>query len=697
MVLTTVSKSIGTILPDGSIIKVFSESGGSWSDGEHRIGEKKQIQLEYSSDVDLTGFNIYVNPALFIEEGFINTIVDKGTYYYAATYNSTTGIDYNMSLQTTAGTINIAPMKNYKVTLVPDGGFVFNLIIEFIMTADEGEYLKPSSNHSKLLQDSTNVIFKLASDNSNISNFAYPNDVYSQVGYSPRIYLFAQNPSNTAIKTSVEEKFTGFGAGFYNRNKYNTAAWFTNTFFKIKRDGVEVSNLADYRNSQIEVYANTENALNPVTHFSVTLIRVDKFDDTVDFWQNYEADSQWIKLANTSTSDISAPMTDPVEVTPGSNQFKATFELKPLVSNAKYRLIGIAYSSVVGQPYKVNSFISTEIIVNAVPEYTGNGMNIRASLDDYNKQYDGHNLECCIEERMRTKLKLDFAFNKWKNDLFDRFGLVSSNDIRVFLRTVKIEIFEEYFDTTYGLGTIRNVFDTKTITNAGLSGFTTEENMTSVFGTTWAEFTYSWRNRFESNVPNVQTLINGAPYLPVMSNQYWGGKTLKVRWTLTFFYRSYSNPFTEEFVIDQQIRVKDYGKMTVSAVNESAFIEQSSICSNSETCFAGILDDNSLTDRKLITNIYPLNGGITSINEAEVWDGAELEKLNTNKIVNQEENYATLFSEKASKFCVDGTKLVVNSQYNISAIAKKFVETGFRITEDSKQRITEPSNKRIIE
>lgn len=699
MTLTQLSKAIQTILPDGTPLKTFIEMGGTWSDGEHRMGEKKRITLEYTTSTSMSGCNVYVNPALFMNEGAINTITGKGSYFYGCALPAVLvdGVEYNFSPQTINNPADTPATQNYTVKLVVDGYYDFTLIIDFFMIEDVAGYMYPKTNNPKLLKYAASDPYPLAPDNSNIASMPSANNVYSTAGYSPRVYIYIENPSVPfpGDNATVEEKFIGFGAGWYRKNKYNAVPWFTNTYFDVKRDGVSVTNLADYRDSDVEIYANTDSSLNPVTHFMVLVIRTDKIVDSVDFYTNYEADFQLIVPANLASGKIAAPMTGPTDM--GSNQWKGTFVLKGLTYGAKYRLIGIAYSSLFGQPYRVNSFISGEYTVDAVPQYIGNGMVVRASLDDYNKQYEGHNLQCCIEERMRSKVKLDFPFNKWKNDIYTRFGLTSSNDIREFLTAVKVEIFEEYFDTKYGLGTIRNIYDTKTSNNGGVSGFSPQTNMTLSFANTWAEFTYQWRNRFEVGVPAMQTLVNGVNYTPIIGNQYWGGKTLTVRWTFSFYYKGYSRAFYEDIVVDQFIRVKDYGEMSVKTIQGEDYTTQEVFCNDQEMCFAGILQNPSLPDRKLIVNIMPVNGTVLNIEEAEEWKGIELPQLQSDKIINEEEDYDLLYSETAAKFCLDGTKLVVNSQYQISALAKKYKDTGFRITELLDQRITENINPRTTD
>lgn len=711
MNLTLVSKQIATLAPDDTGVKLFTEVAGSWADGEHRIGEKKRIYLEYTSDQDLTNFNFFIDLFAHPFEGTpVNTA--KPYYYFGCQYLPTSGVEYNCTLQSQGGdpTGTLIVLKNWKVLLIPDGAFSFQIIIDFFMQADElGNLNINIPNHLKFLTSwYWNPPREIAPDNSNLTNDIYTgvcpdnsNIVYTNDQHSPRVYFYCESTDLPfpGVQHYRTEKFIDFGAGFYFKNKYNADPWFTNTHFRVLRNGIEYPNLASYMDQDVQIRANTDSALNPVSHFFVWLIRTDTNDNSVDMIQNYEADFQWIKASNLSTGDISAPMTDPDEITP--QQWEGTFKLKALTYGAKYRLIGIAYSNVIGQPYRVNSFISGEFTCDALPQYEGNGFNVKTRLDDYNLEFRGNDLQCVVEERMRSRLKLYFPFNKWKNDIFSRLGLVVGNDIRRYLTTIRCEIFEEYFDTVYGLGVIKNVFYDKVINRVGPSSYTSVEGMTADFSNTWAEFAFVWRNRFEDNIPCLATYVNGNLTLPQMATMDWGGKTIKIRWTLSFIYDNYTIPFQDDIVFNQQIRVKDYEGMSVQYYDQEAndFEELSNICNDEEVCFGGILDHplNPLNPR-LIVNIKPLDGTVDQIEEAETWPGNQFDQLSTPKIVNEDEFFSSIGSEPAAAlFCVDGSELLVNSQYEISAIAKKFVETGRRITEEESLRITEESDKRIIE
>jgi hypothetical protein len=703
MTLTPVNKQIATLLPDDTNIKV---EVAPWSDGEHRIGEKKRITLEYTTDFDISGFVFYINLALFMPEGLPNPIIGKGNYFYAVQMPSSgigSGVDYIATLQTTGGDPFLQNYVNYVVKVTPDGVNSFTITIDFYMVHDLTAYVQYNGNtqvYKKFLND---VYYHpmLNPTNSNLAatDTGSPN-IYATPNISPRVYFYMVNPDAVYPQPSIsrEEKFEGLRAGYYYKDRTNTDPWFTNTYIETKRGGNVVNNLSSTQKTNCTIFANTDSVDNPVTHFLVWIFRVDVGNLYTDFINGTTAEFQWIKASNTSTTKICAPMSDPTDL--GGNQWAATFDLNPMPYGAIYRMIGIAYSATVSFGYKVNSYITGQLVVDDVPKYDGNGFDVHAALDDYNRQFDGNDVLCAIEERMRSKIKLDFPFNKWKNDIYNRLGLVVGNDIRRYLTNVVVSIYDTNVDLSFG--TIQNIYDYKASTKIGINSYTPQSGLTMNFSNTWAEFIYEWRNRFEANTPCIGTLVNGSNILPVQGMQYWGGKTLTIKWNLQFTYDNYFIPFTDDIVFFQQIRVKDYGSMSVKHIeSEDArvnFDELSNFCNDEEVCFCGVTS-SILADRKLIVNIYPENAGVNSVEEAEVWVGSQLPQLTSNKIINEEEDYHTDAGKSIAKFCIDTSKLSLNSSYTISAMAKKFEDTGYRVTEKGnpsviEQRITESNSKR---
>jgi len=691
--ITIVGTAEETLLPDGTVYQT-----GGFSDYPRSIGEKKRIVWEFSTTYP-AGLN-NTNWWFFIglgKQGVVTPILSKVPIYHSCSIGASfTAGTYPMAMTVPTGA-NPNLNNNCEVSLVVLTSTTFKIVAEFWLIYDETtmQNVAYQDNHSKLLKAMKTSPTELTVGT--IANFF--NSVQSQWTlnlliekpnqiHAPSTYLYTDYAAPVAA--------IQLGGGFYNRNYLDAPPYFENPVWELKRSAVSVSNLSATTNT--DVLFKIDSATLP-TKVLAWIIRTDKTDNNVTMFDNYEANFCDILTGDPSigVDKIVGPVIDIALIAGTTYKIGFSLDGSKLTNLGKYRLIAIVYDKTNA---KTNSFISDEYTVDESPCFNGEGFNAIASLDDYNRQFLGNNLECAIEERMRSKIKLYYPFNKWKNDIFNRLGLTVGNDIRRYLTQVIVTIFDTNVDPTFGI--IQNVYDYKSSTKYGTNSYTAQDGLTMNFGNTWAQFIYEWRNRFESNIDCIGTLVNGVPVLPVLGTQYWGGKTLTVRWSFYFTYDDYNSPFTDEVVFNQQIRVKDYSGVTVSHLN-SGRTEYDSVvdfCQGEEPCFGSIIG-GALTDRKLIVNVTPKDGNINTLNEAEVWAGNQLEQLTTDEVTSEDEDYITDGGNKVAEFCIDTSKLSVNS-YQVSALAKKFVDTGYRYTEKgtptvSEPRITEENDKRITD
>lgn len=695
--LTTTGTDYITVLPDGTEYKTTASTPHMNS-----IGEKKRIKWKLSSTYsNLEGVNVYVQLGLF-QQGIVNSPNPKVPINYQVTFPvGLAAGDYPMALMLPSGA-NANLNFNAEVTLRIVTSSTFHIIVDFFQIYDEMQYQNVSfqDNHNKLLLDQKQNTSELTIGtvrncyNSISSQFAITMKLEKPgVIHAPDTYPYTDN-TLTAFGTG------SWLAGFYNRSALDSDPYFNTPIWEFKRNGVAVTNLSAAINTDVLFKITTPSGVSKVLFW---IIRTDIFDNTVTMFDNYEANLEEINSSNTNIGldKLTTPVINVTSIGAGVYKVGCSLAADKLTNNAKYRMIAIVYYKD-GSDFYVNSFISDELICDSSPCFDGEGFDAIGSLDDYNKQYEGNDLECVIEERMRSKIFLSFPFDKWKNDLYNRLGITGSNDIRRYLTKIKIDFYDE--NAVIGLGVVRNLYDTKTVIKTGINTYTTQPGMTLNFGSTWAEFIYEWRNRFENGVDCIETSIdNSYTVTPVYAQQYWGGKTIKIRWTLTFFYDDYSAPFTDIVEFYQQIRVKDYTGLTVrhwaDSGTRSKFDDVVNYCQGEVPCFAAYIN-GALTDRKLITNIVPIGAGINAISEAEAWVGNQLEQLTTDKITDQDEDFATSGGSKIANFCIDTSKLLIYS-YQISAISKKEVDTGLRVTEKEnpsvfEQRITEENNNRRI-
>jgi len=693
--LNILGTEVQTILPDGSVF------ASSLTDTiVNTIGERKRYIWKLSvTAFDLETVNLWVKVAIF-NQGILNSLTPKVPIDYAITFpvGLTPGI-YPMALMMPFGA-NIALNSNADVYLEILTSTTFNIFADFYQIYDETTYMDQygQDNHAKMLRDLKSSLVDLylsptkSCYNSNVSLFSMTARLEKpNVLFPPDTFLYTMN-ANPAVGST-------WLAGFYNRNSSDSDPYFHTPIWEFTRSATAVTNLSTYVNTDVLFKITSPTTVTKVLFW---IIRTDKFDNNVDMWTNYEANFEDIISSNTNIGldKLTTPVVNISAIGGGVFQVGCSIAADKIVNNAKYRLIAIVYDND-GSNYFANSFISDELIADSNPCFNGDGFSVIGALSDYDRQFDGNDLECAIEERIRSTVRIDFPFNSWKNDIFNRLGLTTTNDIRRYLTKITFDIYDEA--TVLGYGIVKNFYESKTSNKIGVNTFSAQSGMTLNFGTNWAEFTFDFRNRFEDLIDCIESTINDVPVTPVLSDQYWGGKTLKLRWRLFFTYDDFSNPFTDEIEILQQIRVKDYGDMRVQHENTDSgrenFDETVNCCHGDEFCMAGILTNPAdAIPRKLIVNVCPEFGSVTSINEAEAWIGNQLPQLTTPEISSEDVDYTTIYSEKAARFCIDTSKLSVNS-YKITAFAKKYVDVGKRVTEKGnpsvfKQRIIEANSSK---
>jgi len=684
-----------TLLPDGS---VYITGGiGSFP---RSIGERKRVKISYSTAGYVPGLddtNWWVQVGMEVQGVISGANIKVPIYHSIPIIGAFTAGTYQLAMTVPVGA-NPNLNNNCQVFLEVLTATTFNIIVEFYQIYDETTYQNVAyqNNHNKLLMDMKTATTELTVGS--VINF------YNNVAGNFTINLLIEKPNqihapSTYLYTDHAMPIIGaqWTSRFYNKNEINGSPYFSNPIWELTRSATAVTNLSATGNTTVLFKVDCPTTPTKILSW---IIRTDKFDDNVTMFDNYEANLVEVETGGIGigVDKIIAPVVDIALVSGTTYKCGFVLDATKLTNLGKYRLISIVYDDANTQ---VNSFISDEYSVDSEPCFDGEGFEAIASLDDYNQQFLGNDLECVIEERMRSKLKLYYPFDKWKNDIYNRLGLTVGNDIRRYLTNVIITIYDTNYDPSFGI--IQNVYDYKSSTKYGINSYTTQDGLTLNFGNTWAEFIYEWRNRFETNIPCIGTLVNGVPVTPPQSDQYWGGKTLAVSWKLFFTYDDYNTPFTDEVVFNQQIRVKDYGSVTIKHYDggaRSGFDEVVYFCKGETPCFASEVG-SVLTDRKLIVNIVPENAGINALDEAESWAGSQLEQLTTDSITNEDEDYVTSGIVIRADFCIDTSKLSVNS-YQVSAMSKKFVDTGYRMTEKgnptvSEQRITEESDKRITD
>lgn len=625
------------------------------------IGEKKRAIMSFTTAYNMANVNLWIKFALFNQGIFsVSPSIAKSPMDYAITFPPTiTAGTYPIAFICPSG-LNSNVQQNAEANLIIVDSTHFRIEFDFYQIYDELSYQNTSiqDNHSKLLKDCSVAPSELViSSNKNCYN--------SNLSKLCTTFRFEKGTDFSDISMS-----SVWNSSFYNKNPINNSPYFNTPVWTLERT-TPVTNLSTITNTNVKFNINGATA---VTKILGWIIRTDNFDNTVFMFDNYEADFKDIISTNPDLNDkIIAPIVDISLLSGSTYEVQYTIDASKLVGGAKYRLIAIVYDNV---GLKSNSFISDEYIVDHVPCFDGAGFNLIGSLSDYDREFTGSDLECVIEERIKSKIYFDYTANQWADDILDRLGITTSNDFRRYLTKVKFDIYDE--NNVVGLGVVRNYYISETSNKYGINSYTSVNGMNLDF-TNIDEpiFSFDWRNRFENNIDCLLTTIDNVPVTPVQAKQYWGGKTLKVRWQLFFYYDDYATPFEDIIEMFQQIRVLDYGNMKVLHDNvdgiRSNWNATANCCQGDEFCMGGVLD-NSLDaiDRRLIVNICPNLASVNNLEEAEAWVGDELPQMTTMSITNEDIDYTTIYTKKAARFCIDTSKLSVNS-YKISAMAKKYV------------------------
>lgn len=651
--LTLTASTLTPINPTpGATIPSYIDS--AITNSKNRIGELKRLKLSFTSTANIFVYKFYLNPGLFVNKSAPITITPPGTRYYYAqpTGTGTFTMSYN-ALGATFPNID----KIYNVYMIVTSNTVFDIYIEYYQSYDYEGFLEPNvgDNNSHLLKDKKSSSSQLVVSGSSI---------YNDTNVDLRNFLYVEHTSVPTDNATYDyNSGYGYKAGFYEKGNTNTAPYFTNPVMTLQRSSLTVNTLSVSQDTQVGFGIISPSF--PVSYFVATIIRTDKTDNTVDFATNYELEQVCVDPSSTATSKLKT-------FTGATNFFGIwicafNVDKTGLVLGAKYRIIIHTYYNDFPTNYEVDAYISDEFSVVADVPYTGNGFDVTARLRDFFHQYPNNNLNCTIEERIRSQIQLDYiddyGIGIYARDIYNRLGITIANDITRYLPRIDFTIYELS-------GGYKHIVDQRTATQIS-PGIYFQPGMSLTFSNGLATFYADWRNRYE-NIPNIQSynVSTGVAVGPI-SNQYWGGRTFIVEWKLVFYYDDYITPFTDEVVINQQITVKDYVScLSIHAQNapdedNEFWCPEDTMCLRAEfLCLGGAPTSNY----QLITTIEPDPGSISTIQENESFAPFILPQQTTPLILSQENFFDTTLAQNA-KFCVDVASLLL-TDYKISAIAK---------------------------
>ena len=665
-IIANTDKHLYTLNPNGSEYKELT--GGNFV--KNRIGEYKKITMTFESAVSIASKKIFFNPGLFLNPSalspFLPGNIPTEGYSYQVDGGATPGT-YTMFLNVAVPYIQ-GVIQNYICEVTITSSTVFTITLKYFQLYDLKSYINSSleNNASKLLKD-----FSADPNNLVVSG----SNIYNTSGLCPVSYIIVYDTTDPTTYGSVYVDFAGYQAGFYSANELNAAPFFNTPVFTIYDTLSAIkTELSIAYDSKISFKINTGGS--NVDNVFFMLIRTDTNDNTTDFFSNYEASFAKIITSGSGTIDNKIKAPSQIATLVSGATYESYFRVDKTLLNVgeKYRVIAICYLEEYGS-YNVNSFISDEITVG-VPAFDGNGYSFEGRLSDYINEYLGNELTCTIEERMKSSIIFDYSYTAFKNDIFNRLGIVlTDNDCRRYLTQIKCEIYEESGSTIqYLKRDIATKIDPVT--------YSTPSDITLDFTGDILTIDYFWRNRYEDGQVNIETVVSGVTLGTPTSNQYWGGRNLKIKTSLSFFYDDYVAPFTDIIEYIQLITVKDYEYTDLFIQTEAETEIPAFYCTPDNPCLEAVLGLASPSSYKLITTVEPSPGSIGSIEENEEFAGI-LTQLTTGKIASQETNYSDTEATKG-KFCLETSTFLLSLPYKISALAKKTSGTApfARITED---------------
>ncbi len=335
------------------------------------------------------------------------------------------------------------------------------------------------------------------------------------------------------------------------------------------------------------------------------------------------------------------PSTAPALVSTNTYEATVTIKASELENGATYRFIAHWGVSTLLQRYV---FISDEIICNCCEELNDtNAPVITGTLSDFQDTY-GNWVIVSAKNRIRGHLDIDPT-------LYDATHVKSYADafcrLRIRYYSYENVVQQIYADNVY----IRNLDGTWTLPDDlnNLIEITPDGDIYNFF-----------RIRYESNVPNLQTIntLTGIP-LPVASgNMSWINKTIFVEYTIILCKDSGA---TDTITFIQLVEVRENDTTMVATFNP-----QKIICSNESQLTFNVTRPTS-ENQLLVTTLEKTTFGIRNLRETEDFIPATMDQQFSDYIIEQDDSFDGLASADG---IIDATALEFNTEYLFCVITK---------------------------
>lgn len=683
MNITRTSYRINTLKPDGTPISVAVDYTDPSSYDRAAIAELKEFESLYT----LVAGDNFSGKTIFITGGTLNignsypTGSPTSGYRFTVTNSVTNTTVYNVPY--IGCTNNGAQNEVFKVTVEFTG--LGQIIVAQTVKIKVQQIISYDINNYRacdFYDNQTRLLKSLPADASNLLASANTNSFYNN---AQKIWASVVHFSEGS-DFFRDEIQVPFQAAWYNKGILDAAPYFSDPAVALEVNGISATGLSPVKNTKVTL-SNTC----PVQpdYLIVTLIDVTNNNQAVTWWQNYDLSAaEIITIAGVSSlPGYNSKFMSPSQVMTlvSGSTYEAFFEIDGtlLTAGNKYRIIWTLYNL---DPYyliddEINTFISEEFTANFYEPWDGSELELTGKLSDYQKVFLGNDLEVVPEERIKAILDLQYfdGVNNSLNDrLLERFGVAPTanpGDIRSSLKEVNITLsWEETISGQLHKHIVDEVKILRTGVNTYLlptgTEFIATGTDTSLPGFEQAcRLAYTFRVRYEDDILNIRSYINGVLQSAPLATQNWIGKTILIDWSLLFEYELLSPVLQDTILFQHKIRPKDYENTADPGDRFLDFLsiddELQVLCETDELC--PVSTKIHLPDEyRHIVNLDRDSFKVQNIEEEETWDGI-LPMSVSDKLTDVDSDYVY----DTAGFCVDLTALNKNQTYKYAAIAKK--------------------------
>ncbi len=368
------------------------------------IAEKKTFELEYEYTFGLPdGMEIWFNPYLF------GDICDFVQFYAAGQIDQPPPVAFyavwnnaviSQVMNIVGAGVSTNSQKNFSATIQKTGVTSFKIFFEFYLLADRDSWLNPSLlfNNHKLLKNLSSAPTILQ----NVSQCVY--NIEKRFCF----LLYLRDPARIELLPYArpfecfEVESIRTTLRFYNDGLFAGPSEFSNPIFTFERNGSPVGNFSTIFETTAKFQVDFADGISNILFW---LIDASNFDDSVDFYTNYDSSRAEITtIAGPGLIDNHLRSPSQGVTLLGGSTYEVQARIGTTVDpGGQYYLIAIVYSLPDGNGDQfVNSFITKKpISVTDVPDENDCcPLEALSVFQDYNAGFPIHFLKPTMKERL---------------------------------------------------------------------------------------------------------------------------------------------------------------------------------------------------------------------------------------------------------------------------------------------------------